>query len=248
MADVFLHACLVGAGVIAGFINTLAGAGSVVSLAVLDWAGLPIQLVNGTNRVAILLQAALATGRFKKQGQLSVRPHLSLIVPAVIGGILGALLAREVSGLVLRRSIGVCMALTLGPLWLRPDRWLQQTSASDGKKPLRAVVFFCIGLYGGYVQLGAGVFLLIALVLAAGFDLVRGNAVKLLIIFCYTIPAFAIFVANGWVRWDLGLPLAAGNMLGTWLATHEAAKRGAPFIRKLLIGVVILASIRYLFF
>ena len=91
-------------------------------------------------------------------------------------------------------------------------------------------------------------FLLTALVLATGLDLVRANAVKLLIALCYIVPALAIFVMNDLVRWDLGLTLACGNMLGAWTATHEAAQRGTPFIRWLLIIVVIASAIRYLVF
>jgi uncharacterized membrane protein YfcA len=248
--DFYIYPLLVLAGFAAGFINTLAGAGSVITLAVLNLAGLPLPVANGTNRVAILCQTALAIGRFKKQGKLSVRPHLGIILPAILGGILGALIAGQVSSLVLRRSIGICMALTLVPLFLKPSRWLEGNAEREakGSGPVQMISFFLIGIYGGYVQLGVGVFLLTALVLVAGLDLVRGNAVKLLIAFCYTVPALAIFVMNDLVRWDLGLTLAVGNMLGAWVATHEAANRGAPFIRWLLIVVVIVSSIRYLFF
>jgi len=246
----WIYPLLVLAGFCAGFINTLAGAGSVISLAVLNLAGLPLGVANGTNRIAILCQTALAVGRFKKQGKLSVRPHLGIILPAIVGGILGALIAGQVRGMVLRRSIGVCMALTLVPLFLKPVRFLEGNAEREkkGAGPVRMISFFLVGIYGGYVQLGVGVFLLTALVLVAGLDLVRGNAVKLLIAFCYTVPALTIFVMNDLVRWDLGLTLAAGNMLGAWVATYEAAKRGAPFIRWLLIVVVIAAATRYLFF
>lgn len=246
----WIYPLLVLAGLVAGFINTLAGAGSVVSLAVLNLAGLPLGVANGTNRIAILLQTVTALGRFKQQGKLSVRPHLGIILPAIFGGLAGALLAGQVSGLILRRSIGLCMALTLIPLFLKPNRWLEGNAEQEHKKagPVRMVSFFLIGIYGGYVQLGVGVFLLTALVLVAGLDLVRGNAVKLLIAFSYTVPALVIFVMNDLVRWDLGLTLAAGNMVGAWIATHEAAKRGAPFIRGLLIVVVIISAVRYLFF
>jgi len=248
--DFYIYPLLVLAGFAAGFINTLAGAGSVITLAVLNLAGLPLTVANGTNRVAILCQTGLAVGRFRKQGKLSIRPHLGIILPAIIGGILGALIAGQVSSLVLRRSIGICMALTLVPLFLKPTRWLEGNAQREtkGAGPVQMISFFLIGIYGGYAQLGVGVFLLTALVLVAGLDLVRGNAVKLLIAFCYTIPALTIFVMNDLVRWDLGLTLAAGNMLGAWVATHEAAKHGAPFIRWLLIVVVIASSIRYLFF
>ncbi len=205
---------------------------------------------NGTNRIAILFQTALAVGGFKKQGKLQIRLHLGIVLPAILGGVLGALIAGQVSGDVLRRSIGVCMVLMLIPLFLNPARWLEGNPEREkkGAGPVQMITFFLVGLYGGYVQLGVGVFLLTALVLVAGLDLVRGNAVKLLIVLCYTLPALAIFVMNDLVRWDLGLTLAAGNMLGAWVATHEAARHGTPFIRRLLIVVVIAAATRYLFF
>ena len=246
----WIYLLLTAAGFLAGFINTLAGAGSVVSLAVLNLAGLPLDVANGTNRIAILLQTAVAAGRFKKQGKLEIRPHLRIILPAVVGGVIGALIAGQVTGQVLRRSIGICMMLTLIPLFLDPTRWLEGNPERETKRagPVQMISLFLVGIYGGYVQLGVGVFLLTALVLAAGLDLVRGNALKVLIAFCYTVPALTIFVLNDLVRWDLGLALAAGNMLGAWTATHEAAKHGAPFIRWLLIGVVTLSAVRYLFF
>jgi len=244
----WIYPLLVLAGFMAGFINTLAGAGSVISLAVLNLAGLPLGVANGTNRIAILCQTALAVGRFRKQGKLSIRPHLGIILPAIAGGILGAFIAGQVNAEILRISIGICMLGILALLFLKPKRWLEGHPETAKKRtgPVRMLTFFLVGIYGGYVQIGVGVFLLTSLVMVAGFDLVRGNAVKLLIVLCYTIPALAVFVMNDLVRWDLGLTLAAGNMLGAWVATYEAAKRGAKFIRWLLIVVVIISAIRYL--
>jgi len=222
----------------------------VVSLAVLNLAGLPLDIANGTNRIAILLQNAVAVGRFKKQGKLQVREHIGIILPAVAGGIAGAFIAGQVNAEVLRVSIGLCMLLVLFLLFFKPKRWLEGQTEKLHKRsgPVQMISFFLVGLYGGYIQIGVGVFLLTALVMAAGFDLVRGNAMKLLIVLCYTIPVLAIFLMNGLVRWDLGLTLAAGNMLGAWVATYEAAKRGAPFIRWLLIVVTAFSAFRYLVF
>jgi uncharacterized membrane protein YfcA len=246
----FMYPLLVLAGFAAGFINTLAGSGSVVSLAALDMAGLPLDVANGTNRIAILLQNVVGVSRFRQQGTLTIRPHLGIIMPAVAGGIAGAFIAGQVNREILRTSVGVCMLVVLVLLFMKPKRWLQ--GRVDGRTrshgPVQVVSFFLVGLYGGYIQLGVGVFLLTALVMAVGFDLVRGNAIKVLIVLCFTIPVLGIFLMNGLVRWDAGLTLAAGNMLGAWAATHESAKRGTPFIRWLLIGVTAFAAVRYLLF
>lgn len=250
MTDWWIYPLLVVAGFVAGFINTLAGAGSVVSLAVLNLAGLPLDVANGTKRVAILLQTIVGVNRFKKQGKLQARDHVGIIFPAVAGAIVGALLVEQVTDVVFRRSVGICMVLVLGLLFFKPQRWIEGDLEQLQKKtgPGRMIAFFLVGIYGGYIQVGVGIFLLSALVLVEGLDLVRANAVKVLLALCFTVPALLIFLMNGLVRWDLGLALAAGSMLGAWVATHEAAKRGAPFVRHLLIIVVIVSAIRYLFF
>ncbi len=220
----------------------------MISLAIMNLMGLPLDVANGTKRVAILLQAAVGTARFHRQGKLQLRDHRGIVLPAVAGAVLGAFLAGSVSELVFRRSVGGCMLLILGLLFFKPQRWLEGTTEKKRAGPVRMVSFFLVGIYGGYIQVGVGVFLLSALVLGEGLDLVRGNAVKVFLALCFTVPALIIFLINGLVRWDAALPLAAGSMIGAWLATHEAAKHGAPFIRWLLIVVVIASAIRYLLF
>ncbi|QHI68144.1 sulfite exporter TauE/SafE family protein [Tichowtungia aerotolerans] len=246
--NVWSYPLFIAGGFLAGFINTLAGSGSVVSLAIMNLMGLPLDVANGTKRVAILLQAAVGTARFKKQGNLQLREHIGIVLPAVAGAVLGAFLAGNVSEHFFRRSVGICMVLILGLLFFKPQRWLEGNSLKKQAGPVRRISFFLVGIYGGYIQVGVGVFLLTALVLGEGLDLVRGNAVKVFLALCFTVPALLIFLINGLVRWDAAIPLAIGSMLGAWAATHEAAKHGARFIRWLLIVVVTLSAVRYLFF
>lgn len=246
--DILIYPLLVLAGFAAGFINTLAGSGSVITLAVLSLANLPLDVANATNRVGILLQSLVAAGRFKKQGKLEIRPHIGIILPAAAGGLIGAFIAGQVNAEILRRSIGVCMLLVLFLLFFKPERWIEGRPGIKRTGPVQMVAFFLTGFYGGYIQIGVGVFLLTALVMAAGLDLVRGNAVKVLLALCFTLPALIVFLMDGLVRWDIGLTLALGSTLGAWAATYEAAKRGAKFIRWLLIVVVTVSAVRYLFF
>ena len=103
-------------------------------------------------------------------------------------------------------------------------------------------IFFAIGVYCGFIQAGAGIFLLAGLVLGSGFDLVRGNAMKNLIVLIVTIAALVVFVLNDQVRWGIGLLLGAGNALGAWLAVHMAVSRGAEFVRYVLIVIVALSA------
>jgi uncharacterized membrane protein YfcA len=136
----------------------------------------------------------------------------------------------------------------LGVILIRPKRWLEGRSESVDHRFtwLQLLIFFAIGVYGGFIQAGVGIFLLAGLVLSAGYDLVRGNAVKVLIVLCFTAAALVVFVINGQVVWAIGLILGVGNMLGAWVAARMAVERGATFVRWVLIAVVAVSGAKLL--
>ncbi len=246
--DYYIYPLIILAGFLTGFINTLAGAGSAVSLALMSFIGLPLDIANGTNRVAILMQNIIGVQGFHKAGLMDWRMGLWLALPAAMGSILGAWMASVMSAAHLQTAIGILMVMILVLLFVRPKRWLEGQKDMHGTRPTPAqfAIFFAIGIYGGFIQMGVGIFLLTGLVLGAGYDLVRANAVKVLIVLGFTIFALGIFIWSDLVRWDIGLILGLGNMLGAWVATRQAAKRGAPFVRWLLIVIVAYAALKYL--
>lgn len=232
------------AGLCAGFVNTLAGSGSLITLPALIFAGLPATVANGTNRVAILLQNIVAVRGFRQQGALDARGAALLSIPAVLGSILGAQIAVGLDERTMERAIGVVMVLMLFVILLRPRRWLEGEVEFIQQRPRWSLllIFFAIGAYGGFVQAGVGIFLLAGLVLGAGYDLVRANAVKVGIIMLFTVSALLVFIRNDQVHWQLGLLLGIGNMLGAWLGTRFAAYGGAVWVRRILILVVVVAA------
>ncbi len=241
----YLYPLVVAAGFAAGFINTLAGSGSLVTLPLLIFIGLPPTVANGTNRVAILLQNVVGVSSFRQQKMLNFRRGLILAAPAVVGGIIGALIAVDVDDETLRLTIGGLMVVMLIVTLIRPKRWLEGLPGADDSPTSvwQMVIFFVIGVYGGFIQAGVGIFLLAGLVLSAGYDLVRANAVKVLIVLCFTVFALIVFVVNDQVNWVVGPVLALGNMSGAWVASRMAVKRGAKFVRWLLIAVLAVSSV-----
>jgi uncharacterized membrane protein YfcA len=103
-------------------------------------------------------------------------------------------------------------------------------------------LFFAIGVYGGFIQAGVGIFLIAALVLGAGFELVGANAVKNLIVLVFTAAALVVFVVNDQVDWTLGALLAVGQGAGAWLAARMALRRGARFVRTVVVVIVALSA------
>lgn len=240
----YLYLAVIAAGFGAGFINTLAGSGSLITLPLLIFMGLPANVANGTNRVGVLFQNVVAVNSFHRREMLDVRGGLLLAAPAIVGSIIGAQIAVNLDEELMRRTIGALMVAMLVVILIRPNRWLMgRPEALKGRPGVgQMLTFFAIGIYGGFIQAGVGIFLLAGLVLIVGYDLVRANAVKVLIVLCFTISALAVFVLNNQVNWGVGILLATGNAVGGWVAARLAVERGAVFVRWLLIAVVAVAA------
>jgi len=241
----YMYLLILVGGVLTGFINTLSGNGSVISLPLLIFAGLPANVANGTNRVGIALQNLVGTVSFHQKKVLDVRGALILGVPAVIGSLIGARIAVDLDEEIMRRVIGAVMVIMLILILTRPQRWLHgQTQSLEGfPRWWNFIVFFAIGLYGGFIQMGAGIFLLSGLVLGLSYNLVRANAVKVAINLLFTVASLLVFQSSGQVEWIPGLVLAVGAAFGAWIAARMAVEKGAAWVHRLLIFVVILSAV-----
>lgn len=240
----YLYPLLILTGILVGFINTLAGSGSLISLPLLMYLGLPANVANGTNRVAIMLQSIVGAGSFRQQKVIEFSDGIWLAVPAVIGSVIGAMLAVDMNELVMRRVIGALMIVMIFLILLRPESWIKGHAGQLRAKPTfwQILIFFGIGLYGGFIQAGVGFFLLAGLVMGAGLNLMKANAFKNLIVALYTPFALVVFIINNQVNWIMGLTLAAGNMIGAFVAARIAVNRGTKFIRVILLIVLFAAS------
>lgn len=244
----YIYPLVIIGGFATGFINTVAGSGSLISLPLLISLGLPANIANGTNRVAIVLQNAVGAARFDQAGVLDRGAVVRLGIPAILGGFVGAQIAVDMNEEIMRRTIGALLIAMLFVILLRPRRWLEGRHAEARTLPWwgNAIMLFLVGTYGGFIQAGVGIFFLAALVLGIGFDLVRANAVKIGINLLQTISALWVFVVNDQVVWGIGILLAVGTMLGAWAAASIAIERGAVWVHRILIGVVAAAAFHML--
>ena len=205
---------LIVGGLFVGFINTLAGGGSIISLSILMYVmGLPANVANGTNRIAIVLQTLTASRNFKKQNILDWKKGLKLGLPSVIGSIVGAWIAVDINEELFEKVMAVIMIVMLVFIFYKPQLWLNGQKDLMEKKvsPFMMLLFFFIGIYGGFIHVGIGYLLLIAIVLGAGYDLVKANAIKVFIVLMYVPFSLAVFMYNDQVHYKYGLILALGN-------------------------------------
>jgi uncharacterized protein len=237
------------AGILAGFINTLAGGGSLLTLPILIFLGLPTAVANGTNRIAIVAQCAFAVAGFKKKGISNFKLSLLFSIPAILGAIIGAYFAVDISDVLFKRVLAVIMILVLGLILWNPRQESGGSSNSLGRRQLitAMVVFFFIGIYGGFIQVGVGFIIIAALTTITKFNLVVTNSHKVFIAGIYTIFALIVFAFNGKVCWEIGLCLAAGMGLGGWIGSHWAVKKGERWIRVVLAICVVAMVIKLIF-
>lgn len=247
----YLVLALVGVGLVAGFMNTVAGGGSMLSLPLLMFLGLPANVANGTNRIAILLQNIVGANTFRKNKVLDLKSDYRLAVPAIVGSIIGAFIAVELNEELMHRIIAIVMVFMLIIVILKPESWVKSKVGQKQAKPtiLQYIIFFFIGVYGGFIQLGVGFLLIAGLVLGCGFDLVKTNAVKVFIVLIYTAFALVVFIWNKQVDFTSGLILASGNMAGAWFGAKFTIKGGAKYVRYVLILalVIVIAKLFGLF-
>ena len=231
---------LVCGGLVAGTVNTLAGGGSLLTVPLLVLIGLPGTLANGTNRIGVLLQNAVAAWRFRQQGIWDVGRAKWEISAVALGALAGAIAISQVSDSLFERLFGIAMLALLVPTLRRPAQ--RREPPTERPAALRLLLFFGIGLYGGAFQAGVGILLVLALSYA-GYDLVRANSLKVVINFCFTLLAVPVFIAAQQVAWAPAIALATGFAAGGEVGARLAVRGGERLIRPVLgVAVVALAG------
>ncbi|MCG6872329.1 MAG: sulfite exporter TauE/SafE family protein, partial [Gammaproteobacteria bacterium] len=174
---------LVVTGIAAGIINTLAGGGSNLTIPALMVLGMPADLANGTNRVAIVLQCIVGTHGFHREKMLEVSDALRILALMVVGGLAGALVASYTPNLYLKpvmlaTILGMTLLILVRPGTVIPAPGTPVKRVADTPNSWAGLLL--AGFYGGFVQAGVGFVLIAALAGTLRYDLVRTNALKLL--------------------------------------------------------------------
>ncbi|MCB0694188.1 MAG: sulfite exporter TauE/SafE family protein [Lewinellaceae bacterium] len=239
-----------GGGFLAGVINTLAGNGSAITLSIMtELLGLPGNIANGTNRLGIFSQSALGSWAFYREGKLDIRQARPYILITFLGAIPGVWTALQVSNEQFRSVFGYLLIVMLLVILVKPERWIREMTVSERPNYGFVIpIFLLLGFYGGFIQMGMGIFFLAAMVLGAGYDVIRANAIKGLVIAIFTLALIVVFQYTGRIDWRVGLVIASGQALGGFLTARYASRYAQARIwaYRLLI-IVVLASILKIF-
>jgi|AntRauTorcE11898_2_1112593.scaffolds.fasta_scaffold00550_13 uncharacterized membrane protein YfcA len=234
---------LVVAGLMVGFINTLAGGATIISLSVLMFMGLPLNVANGTHRIAAAFQTLTSVSTFRAKKVLHWKKGIVLGLPVIAGSIVGARIAVEVDEEAFEKIVAGIMLLMLALIVYKPQRWVEGRQELIDKRISwkQGLIFFALGLYGGFIYVGIGYFLLAAIVLSAGYDVVRANAIKVLIVLMYVPFTIGVFFWGDMINLQYGLVLAVGQVAGAYIGARSAVVRGAGFVRWVMIVFIVIS-------
>ena len=233
---------LVAAGIGGGFINVVAGGGSLLTIPVLLFLGLPAPLVNTTNRIAIVLQNCMGSLQFYRARQILIR-EWALLAPFVFAGsIAGSFIAVEIPHQLFDLILGGVLILLVVSLFIKPTVWTKERSPTL-PMALQAPIFFLVGAYAGFLQVGVGLLFIPTIALLRGHALVRTNALKVGLILVASSVSLLIFWLFSEVLWLYGIILAIGSMTGAWIGVRFTVKRGAGAIRWVLVAVALYTAL-----
>lgn len=237
-------------GIAAGFINVLAGGGSLLSVPVLLFFGLPGPVANGTNRVAIVAQCAAAGITYLRSGFDEWRTTLTLTLATLPGALAGAIAGTRLAGEAFELVVAAVMIVMLALMVTGSDRPASAVGRPVSRRRNLAghAAMVGVGFWGGFLQIGVGFLIMPILHRIMGMDLVRTNMQKVFVMLLYTALALVVFAAHGQVNWWVGVVLALGNSTGGWLGARTSLARGDRVIRLVLYVTLTIFVVRLLVF
>lgn len=233
---------------VAGFINTLAGNGSAITLTILtELLHLPGNMANATNRVGIFFQTSVGSYAFYKNEKLDVSKDWKPIFFISLGAMAGIFVAISVSNEQFKQVFRMMMVVMLFAILINPKRWIQKTDPNKKMSSWLAIpLFLALGFYGGFIQMGMGILFLIVMVLIAKYNIMDANVLKSFVIAIYTLVAIGIFHWQGLVDWKLGGVMAIGQAAGGWWTAQFASKypQADVWAYRVLVVVVVAAVLK----
>ncbi|QLF70616.1 TSUP family transporter [Peteryoungia desertarenae] len=248
MADLAFNLLLILfiAAFIAGFIDSIAGGGGLITIPAMLLAGIPPLETLGTNKLQSMFGAGSATLAYARKGHVDLKKQMPMAAMAVLGGAIGALIATVVPASVLQGLMPFLLVAIALYFALKPN-----ISDQDRQQRMTPFIFALtivplIGLYDGVFGPGTGSFFMLAFVSLAGFGMLKATAHTKLLNLGSNVGAFVIFLASGVVLWKVGLLMGLGQFLGAQTGSRFAMRGGARVIKPLLVITCVALAIRLL--
>ncbi|MDL2407940.1 TSUP family transporter [Rhizobium calliandrae] len=248
MQDITLHLLLLlfAAAFFAGFVDSIAGGGGLITVPAMLLAGIPPLQTLGTNKVQSICGAASATIAYARQGHVQLHTQVPMAVMAVIGGMLGAALATIMPGDILRIVLPFLLIAIALYFAFKPNLNDMEKHGRMSAALLGFTFVPLIGFYDGAFGPGTGSFFMLAFVTLVGFGMLKATAHTKLLNFGSNLGGLIVFTFSGVILWKVGLTMGLGQFLGAQAGSRLAMRIGAKLIKPLLVIVCIAFAIKLL--
>jgi uncharacterized membrane protein YfcA len=243
----WMYPLLFAGGLLAGWIDAIAGGGGLVTVPLLLGIGVPPQMVLGTNKFQASFGSFTAARHYVRSDVVSLRDALPGILWTLAGSAAGTVAVQQIDPAVLNVIIPFLLLGIAISMLVSPDLGHAVTRSRMSRGAFYLVFGLLLGFYDGFFGPGVGTFWAIAFVLGLGFDLRNSTGYTKVMNFASNIVSFAVFALGGVVLWLPGIVMAAGQIAGARLGSGMVVKRGTKFIRPVFITIVILTTLKLLY-
>ncbi len=241
-----LAALLFAAGLLAGFVDAVAGGGGLIALPALLFAGLSPAQALATNKLQGTFGTFSASFYFVRRGLVAPGKIMVMVICTFVGSAAGTLLVQRTDPGFLTAVIPILLILIALYFLLSPQVGEEDRHQRMGPLGFALSIGFGVGFYDGFFGPGTGSFFAIAFVTLLGFGLTRATAHTKVLNLTSNIASLLFFIVGGQVIWSLGLVMAAGQLIGGRLGAHMVVRKGARLIRPLVVIICILISVKLL--
>jgi uncharacterized membrane protein YfcA len=240
-------ALLLGTGLVAGFVDSIAGGGGLITLPVmLSICPDPIVAL-GTNKLQSTFGSTSATFHFARAGTLNYREVRRACLLAFLGSLFGTLLVQQFDSNLLKHIVPVLLFAVAIFVWLRPQLGEHDIHPRISRGKFDFIFAFGIGVYDGFLGPGTGTFLALAFMLGLGFNMTRATANSKALNWASNVASLLLFLLAQKVWFVAGLTMGVGQWLGAQAGSRMVVTRGTKFIRPIFLTMVVLITLKMIF-
>ncbi len=236
---------------LAGFVDSVAGGGGIISLPAYLMAGFPAHLAAGTNKVVNGCGTLIAAIKYFRSGKIRLCPSLAAAIGAIAGSAAGSSLAAYISETALKTVMLIALPCVAVFLVLRRDLGSEDRAKADIPPRKEILISLIIGLvigcYDGLVGPGTGTFLMLAFTALLSMDLITASGCAKTANLASNISAAVVWSINGSVWWKVAAPAVIFSICGNWLGARYAIKGGSKKIRGMMFVVLALLFAKLLY-
>lgn len=248
MLDPLLLLALMCVGMLAGFVDAIAGGGGMITVPALLSAGLPPVAALATNKMQSIVGTAMAVLTYWRRGYVNLPSLIPAIAATFAGSLIGALTVSRLDTSLLTVAVPVALIGIALYFLFAPKLSDADSTARLRFGPFVPVMGFLIGFYDGVFGPGTGSFFTIGFVLLFGLGLTRATGSTKALNFVSNLAALVVFIPQGHVIWPVAIIMALGQVIGGYVGARTGIRYGARVIRPLVVVVSIALAIKLLVF